>query len=198
MSKGGNNRDWGYASYNADDDNDERLSYTSYEKDGSVNRYHDNGDGGHSHSRWQSKDDYNSGEDRDWGRVESNGRDNPSTGEIQDKGGCYLTTACMKHFADDFDDNCYELMILRWFRDNYVTEEDVRKYYDIAPTIVEKINLDENSNIIYAYIFDNVVDVCVKAIENGDFDFAYDRYKQSIEDLENSFIPSKILVKVLN
>ncbi len=198
MSKGGNNRDWGYASYNTDDDNDERLSYTSYEKDGSVNRYHDNGDGGHSHSRWQSKDDYNSGEDRDWGRDESNGRDNPSTGEIQDKGGCYLTTACMKHFANDFDDNCYELTVLRWFRDNYVTKEDVKEYYHIAPRIVERIDENENRNAIYEYIFDNVVDVCVKAIENGDFDFAYDRYKESIENLENSFVHSKKLVKALN
>ena len=60
MSKG-KNRDWGYASYNVDDEGDERLSYTSYENSGSVNRYHDNGDGGHSHSHWDSKDDYNNG-----------------------------------------------------------------------------------------------------------------------------------------
>lgn len=35
MGKGGKKRDWGYASV-ADDGN---LIYTSYEKDGSVNRY---------------------------------------------------------------------------------------------------------------------------------------------------------------
>lgn len=42
MSKGGNNRDWGYASYDVDkydDYSDSNLQYTSYEKDGSVNRY---------------------------------------------------------------------------------------------------------------------------------------------------------------
>lgn len=39
MGKGGKKRDWGYASV-ADDGN---LIYTSYEKDGSVNRYKDNG-----------------------------------------------------------------------------------------------------------------------------------------------------------
>lgn len=49
MSKGGSNRDWGYASYNIDrdDDSDSNLQYTSYEKNGSVNRYVGNGDGGH-------------------------------------------------------------------------------------------------------------------------------------------------------
>ena len=40
-SKGGNNRDWGYASYDVDrytDYSDSNLQYTSYEKSGSVNR----------------------------------------------------------------------------------------------------------------------------------------------------------------
>ena len=38
----GSNRDWGYAS----SDEDGNLTYTSYERNGSVNRYSDNGDGG--------------------------------------------------------------------------------------------------------------------------------------------------------
>ena len=59
MGTGGKNRDWGYASYTPDG----RLIYTSYEKDGSVNRYTDNGDGGHSHEYWSNKDDYNMGND---------------------------------------------------------------------------------------------------------------------------------------
>lgn len=33
---------------------------------------------------------------------------------------CYLTTACMKHFNKSFNDDCYELTVLRWFRDNFV------------------------------------------------------------------------------
>ena len=35
-------------------------------------------------------------------------------------GGCYLTSACMKYFQENFNDNCYELTLLRWFRDNFV------------------------------------------------------------------------------
>ncbi len=31
---GGEKRDWGYVSYNVDDENDENLIYTSYEKMG--------------------------------------------------------------------------------------------------------------------------------------------------------------------
>ena len=120
----GGNRDWGYASY----DSNGYLIYTSYEKDGSVNKYHDNGDGGHSHEHWDSKDDYNLGRDADWQRNERNGRGNPSRGEIEENGGCYLTTACMKHYMDEFDDNCYYLDILRWFRDNFESKEDKKQY----------------------------------------------------------------------
>lgn len=53
---------------------------------------------------------------------------------------CYLTTACMKHMKSDFDDNRNELMTLRWFRDNFVSKEDILHYYEVAPIIVEKIN----------------------------------------------------------
>ena len=89
---GGEKRDWGYVSYNVDDEN---LIYTSYEKNGKVNRYRDNGDGGHSHDYWENKDDYNVGEDPDESRKESNNSQNPSEDEVRDSGGCYLTTACM-------------------------------------------------------------------------------------------------------
>lgn len=102
-------------------------------------------------------------------------------------GGCYLTSACMKFFQEKFDDKCYELTVLRWFRDNFVSKEDIEHYYETAPVIVEAIDNDENSELIYNYIYDNVVDACVLAIENGDYEFAYNRYKESILLLEEQF-----------
>ena len=182
MSKG-NNRDWGYAS----SDDKGNLTYTSYEKNGSVNRYSDNGDGGHSHEHWNNKNDYDSGKNSDWSRSESNNSKNPSTGEVQSNGGCYLTSACMKHFQEGFDDNCYELTVLRWFRDNFVSKEDIEHYYEVAPVIVETINKEEKSGIIYDYIYDNIVDYCVKQIEQGNYDKAYSRYKNSVLILEEQF-----------
>ncbi len=101
--------------------------------------------------------------------------------------GCYLTTACMKHFNTLFDDNCYELTVLRWFRDNYVSKEDIEHYYTTAPIIVESINNEKENDIIYNYIYDNIVDVCVSAIEKGNYEFAYNRYKSSILSLEETF-----------
>lgn len=101
---------------------------------------------------------------------------------------CYLTSACMSHYLTNFDDNCYELTVLRWFRDNFVSKEDIKHYYKTAPMIVEAIEQEEHKDIIYNYIYDNVVDACVEAIENGDYDFAYKRYKESILSLEQTYL----------
>ena len=201
--KGGQNRDWGYASYDIDrydDYSDSNLQYTSYEKNGSVNRYKDNGDGGHSHSYYKSSDSYNNGEGPDYNRNESNSSSNPSIKEVQNSGGCYLTSACMKNFKENFDDNCYELVVLRWFRDNFVSKEDIEHYYEVAPIIVEMINKEEQSDIIYDYIYDNIVGYCVEQIEQGNYDKAYNRYKNSVLVLEEQFAKSALInrfVKVL-
>ena len=69
-------------------------------------------------------------------------------------GGCYLTTACMKYFKENFNDNCYELTVLRWFRDNFVSKKDKEHYYEIAPIIVESINNEEKANICLLYTSD--------------------------------------------
>ncbi len=113
---------------------------------------------------------------------------------------CYLTTACMMHYLDNFDDNCYELRVLRWFRDNYVSKEDIETYYKVAPIIVEGIEEEDKKDIIYNYIYDNVVDYCVKAIEEGDYEKAYTRYKSSIVSFEETFARNVLnhkLVKML-
>ncbi len=100
---------------------------------------------------------------------------------------CYLTTACMRHFDENFDDAGYELTTLRWFRDTFVSKEDIEHYYKMAPYIVDGINSDPNSDIIYNYIYENVIDACVKAIEIGDYEFAYNRYKNSILVFEEEY-----------
>ncbi len=113
---------------------------------------------------------------------------------------CFLTTACMKHFHKQFDDNCYELKVLRWFRDKFVSKEDIEHYYEIAPIIVENINRFDNCNELYNGIYENVILLCVKAIENNEYDLAYNIYKNSILNLEEEYARPALeqkLVKVL-
>ena len=106
----------------------------------------------------------------------------------------------MKYMHERFDDNCYELTVLRWFRDNFVSKEDIKHYYKTAPVIVESINSEEKQDLVYDYIYDNVVDYCVKQIENGNYKEAYNRYKNSIIVLEEQFARKNLeekLVKTL-
>lgn len=133
------------------------------------------------HNSTHVKSDLN----ENWNRTD-NDRDHGT----QDKSsgtGCYLTTACIKHMQKDFNDSCQELMMLRWFRDTYISKEDIEHYYEIAPIIVNEIEKIEEKNSIYNYIYENVVIACTEAIRKGDYDFAYSRYKNSILTLEEQF-----------
>ena len=102
-------------------------------------------------------------------------------------GGCYLTSACMKRYGKEFDDDCYELRILRWFRDNFVSKEDVDYYYSVAPKIVSKIDSMPNSNSIYEDIYNKVIKICVKAIEQKEYNMAYQIYKNNVVDYEQKY-----------
>jgi hypothetical protein len=126
-----------------------------------------------------------------WTRTDNNretGEQTHSSGS-----GCYLTSACMKHMQENFDDNCEELTILRWFRDKFVSKEDIEHYYKTAPVIVEAIDEREDNDKIYDYIYESVVSACVNAIKKEDYDFAYSRYKSSILSLEEKFARPKLM-----
>ena len=90
----------------------------------------------------------------------------------------------MKNMQDVFNDNCEELKILRWFRDKFVSKEDVEHYYKTLSIIVEAIDELEDCNNIYNYIYSNIVDACVETIKNENYEFAYGRYKSGILVLE--------------
>lgn len=113
-----------------------------------------------SHNSTHVKSDLN----ENWTRVD-NDREN-GTQEKSSGSGCYLTTACMIHMQENFADNCNELMTLRWFRDNFVSKEDIIHYYEVAPIVVEKINASSDSKKIYTWIYENVISKCVDAIKN--------------------------------
>ena len=107
--------------------------------------------------------------------------------------GCYLTTACMKHYMEEFDDNCYYLDILRWFRDNYVSKEDKKEYYEVAPKVVEVLDKRKDANTIYNEIYYKVIQVCVRLIENGKYEEAYKLYKENVLDLQNKYVKKLVL-----
>lgn len=101
---------------------------------------------------------------------------------------------------DKFDENCYDLQILRRFRDNFVSQEDIEHYYQTVPVVVEAIDKMPENNSIYNSIYKNVITVCVKAIEQKNYELVYSTYKNNILELEERFarpLLQKRLVKTL-
>ena len=69
---------------------------------------------------------------------------------------------------------------------NYVNEKEVTIKIT-APIIVEAINQNKECYEIYQAIYYRVIKECVDAINKGDYDFAYQRYKDSILELEELY-----------
>ena len=108
-----------------------------------------------------------------------------------DSGNCYLSTACIE--AMNLPDDCYELNLLRQFRDNYVlaTEEgkkDIAHYYAVAPVIVSKIKLARDSQETLSRIYSTLIIPCVNLIEAGKLSEAYTLYKEFSTELEKEYL----------
>ncbi|MCR5508973.1 MAG: hypothetical protein K6F34_09825 [Lachnospiraceae bacterium] len=104
---------------------------------------------------------------------------------------CYITTAVCKSLGKP--DDCYELRLLRDYRDSYLLKSDegartVNTYYDIAPTIVNRINRREDCGKIYSTIFNNYINPCIGLIEQGRKEECRDLYSDMVYSLEKEYM----------
>ncbi len=107
---------------------------------------------------------------------------------------CYITTAVCESLGKP--DECYELNLLRDYRDDYLSsqengEELIRRYYDIAPTIVKRINRRPDSHDIYFGIWEKYLKPCIRYIEDGDNKECMKLYTEMVYDLQNKFFVTK-------
>lgn len=103
---------------------------------------------------------------------------------------CYITTAVCQTFGKP--DDCYELNLFRDFRDHYLEtstdgESAIRRYYDVAPTIVKHINKKRNRDEIYRGIWDTYLEPCMRMIERGKNEECRDLYLGMVKDLEDRY-----------
>lgn len=103
---------------------------------------------------------------------------------------CYITTAVCeyRHKPDD----CYELSLLRSFRDDYLLqsaqgEEMVREYYDVAPSIVKHIGQRADADQIYEGIWQQYLSPCIRLIELGQNLECVDLYRHMVYELKNLY-----------
>lgn len=104
---------------------------------------------------------------------------------------CYITTAVCQ--SQNKGDDCYELNLLRDYRDTYLLASEsgsrlVERYYDIAPTIVNRINSQEQSERIYAGIYEHYLSSCIEMIEDGKNAECQKVYTDMVLDLQKEYL----------
>ncbi len=118
----------------------------------------------------------------------------PATFETIEKGFhrkfCYITTAVCRNL--NADDNCYELTLLRGYRDGYMSrlsdgEDLIRSYYDVAPTIVKHIERRPEKEKIYQDIWSGYIRPCIRLIESGENEACLALYGRMVKDLKEQY-----------
>lgn len=103
---------------------------------------------------------------------------------------CYITTAVCE--SQHKPDDCYELSLLRSFRDDYLLkspegEAMVHEYYDVAPSIVKHIGKREDADRIYEGIWQQYLSPCIRLIEADRREECVDLYRQMVCDLKTRY-----------
>ena len=106
---------------------------------------------------------------------------------------CYITTAVCRSM--DKPDDCYELNTLRAYRDGYLSETEegrriVEEYYNIAPTIVKRIDRQEDADNIYCGIWEEYLSRCIRLIEEDEKDKCKELYISMVRSLEKEYLYS--------
>jgi len=104
---------------------------------------------------------------------------------------CYVTTAVCETLGKPLD--CYELTLLKTYRDGYLTAQPegealIHEYYNIAPTIVNRINKVTDSEEIYKKIYKQYISPCITLIEQGKNDECKELYVEMVKGLQSDYM----------
>lgn len=108
---------------------------------------------------------------------------------------CYITTAVCETL--DKPDDCYELSLLRDYRDHYLAdrpdgEDLIDAYYDVAPTIVKHISRREDAREIYEGIWRDYLAPCIFMIEQGENEACLAHYRKMVENLQDLYFYQEV------
>ena len=103
-------------------------------------------------------------------------------------GGCYITTAICKEY--NRPDDCYELTLLRSFRDNWLSKQPdgeklIKEYYATAPQMVSFVDKLPNHKRIYQKLNDVYLSRCIFFIENNMPERCKQKYVEMVQYLDS-------------
>lgn len=104
---------------------------------------------------------------------------------------CYITTAVCEGLNKGRD--CEELQLLKQYRDEYLagTEEGnalITEYYDIAPTIVKRMEKEADRDEKYQYLWEHYIKDCVSMVRTERFEECRSTYEQMMEELRAEYL----------
>ena len=104
---------------------------------------------------------------------------------------CYITTAVCEHMQKE--DDCYEMQVMRRFRDEYLMQTDegrsiIKDYYEVAPGIVMILNMQKDAAAIYKQLYCKYLLPCVQLIEQGKKAQCQALYMQMVQNLKMQYI----------
>lgn len=107
------------------------------------------------------------------------------------KGFCFITSAVCDSMNKP--DDCYELTTLRTYRDEYLcqTEEGrilVDEYYEVAPYLVQVINMHKNASDIYNGIYEKYLLPCITCIEQKKNEECREIYIDMVRGLQKKYL----------
>ena len=78
------------------------------------------------------------------------------------------------------------------YRDEYLInqqggEQIIQEYYDIAPTIVKRINKDDAPDERYRYLWEHYLKFCIAMIEAGQYEECRETYEQMMRELQKEY-----------
>lgn len=104
---------------------------------------------------------------------------------------CYITTAVCKSLGKS--DDCHELKMLRDYRDGYLLSSEggesiVRTYYNIAPTIVNRINKRKDAGDVYNGIYERYIEPCISLIDEDRKEECKKLYSEMVYSLRDEYM----------
>jgi len=107
--------------------------------------------------------------------------------------GCYLTTACTEYMG--LKDDCYELEMLRSFRDTYVKslsngDELIMQYYNDAPKILFEISKSKDKDVVFTSIYQTIEEI-TRYILLEKYEDAYISYQCMYKVLEVNYLGNR-------